>query len=107
MARKSRAPRISGQSQKRVETAMKTGDLSKLTDRELCQAWLEAYSGFSDTRLLSTADNIPLQTAAVRLRAIAIRAGLDSDEVDAVAAGRIERISDEALDRLIIAVQAC
>ncbi len=101
MTTKSRKPRISGQSQKSVEAALKTGDLTKLTDQELSQAWLEAYSGFSDTRLLSIADKISFRAAAGRLRALAVRAGLDPDEVDSVAAGRIERISDEALDKLI------
>ncbi len=100
MAKKN-APRISKQSEKRIEIAVKTGDLSQLTDQELCQAWLEAYSGFSDARLLSMADKIPLQTASGRLRALATRAGLSPAEVDAVAAGRIERISDKALDKLI------
>ncbi len=101
MTNKNHAPRISKQSEKRIETALKTGDLSQLTDQELCQAWLEAYSGFSDARLLAIADNIPLHTASGRLRARARRAGLSLDEVDAVAAGRIERISDESLDKLI------
>ena len=101
MGNKSSAPRINKQSEKRIEKALKTGDLSKLTDQELCQAWLEAYSGFSDAQLLSTVDHIPLRAAAGRLRMLAMRAGLTCDEVDAVAAGRIERISDQALDRLI------
>ncbi len=101
MANKSRAPRISKQSEKRIETALKTGNISKLTDQELCQAWLEAYSSFSDAHLLSIADNIPLQVASGRLRALAARAGLCPEDIDAVAAGRIERISDQALDKLI------
>ncbi len=99
------APRVSKQSQKRIENALKTGNLSRLSDQELCQAWLEAYSSFSDARLLSIADGISLQEAVGRLRRMAMRAGLSAAEIDCVAQGRIEYLSDEALDKLIAATE--
>ena len=100
-----KAPRLSRASQRRVESALRRGDLSELSDAELYQAWLEAYTNRTDIQVLAMADNVSEREAWIRLRALARRAGLSEAEIDCMSHGRLEILSDEALDKLIAAAE--
>ena len=104
-AKKRRTPRLSRASQRRVESALKRRDLSELSDAELYQAWLEAYTNRTDIQLLALADNVSEPEAWIRLRALGRRAGLSEAEIDCMSHGRLEILSDEALDKLIAAAE--
>ncbi len=92
-------------SQKRIESALKSGDFSELTDDELCRAWLESYRGLNDAQLLARTEGLSEPEAMSRLRAVGHLAGLRAEEVELVAQGKFELLSDEALEKLLAATE--
>ncbi len=100
-----RKHRVSRASQKKIEAALQSGDLSQLTDEELCRAWLQSYQGLNDAQLLALADELSESEAGMRLRAVGQAAGLTPAEVEFVAQGQLERLSDEALEKIIAATR--
>ncbi len=93
--------RISRASQKRIEAALKSGDFTELSAEELCRAWLESYRGLNDAQLLALTEGLAEPEAMSQLREVARAAGLSAEEVELVAQGQMELLSDEALEKLL------
>ncbi len=99
-----RKHRVDRASQKRIESALKIGNFSELTGEELCRAWLESYRGLNDVQLLALTEGLSEPEAMSRLRAVGYAAGLRAEEIELVAEGRLELLSDEALEKLLAAL---
>ncbi len=93
--------RTSRASQKRIEAALRSGDFSELTADELCRAWLESYRGLNDSQLFALTEGLSEPEARSQLREVGRAAGLSGEEVELVAQGQMEYLSDEALEKLL------
>ncbi len=97
--------RTTHESEQHIKAALRTGDFSQLSNQELCRAWLESFTGLNDAQLLASVDGISDEEARQRLKKLGQAAGLSADEVAQVAQGRLDLLSNEALDRIIAATQ--